>query len=404
MSDWETLLYDAQQDYWTLIDRINDRDPTLCNDNWKEVTIDFDMPYIDGVYQNINVEDMIDVVTDLIFNEYRSLYLEGKLDKTKENLGLVEFKNKLDGFANKRRELLVAKREEKETREEYLKLLKGKKKKKLNSYVVSAWGQLNTDNTGNAGDDTDGDVDSDIYWRKRTKDFDLDVIKSFLENHGKTIQGKMAIVQSIYDAAANTSNLSRLPYSVDKLLSDYRKNRIIVLKDIIDAFDKPYDKIFNTFLSLKNRMSDEEDVLNLKGKNKEAVIRQKTGESVYEIYKADAIANEASDGETESEDDESLTVPDNLTDEFKTPKAKQIMQKLVEAGWLNPDWQPMGLSIAERGYLAGEIADRLEIDAKWKVMGQMWNANPETLRQANIKASNQKKTLKFIEKIKKILG
>ena len=404
MSDWETLLYDAQQDYWTLIDRINDRDPTLCNDNWKEVTIDFDMPYIDGVYQNINVEDMIDVVTDLIFNEYRSLYLEGKLDKTKENLGLVEFKNKLDGFANKRRELLVAKREEKETREEYLKLLKGKKKKKLNSYVVSGWGQLNTDNTGNAGDDTDGDVDSDIYWRKRTKDFDLDVIKSILENHGKTIQGKMAIVQSIYDAAANTSNLSRLPYSVDKLLSDYRKNRIIVLKDIIDAFDKPYDKIFNTFLSLKNRMSDEEDVLNLKEKNKEAVIRQKTGESVYEIYKADAIANEASDGETESEDDESLTVPDNLTDEFKTPKAKQIMQKLVEAGWLNPDWQPMGLSIAERGYLAGEIADRLEIDAKWKVMGQMWNANPETLRQANIKASNQKKTLKFIEKIKKILG
>ena len=404
MSDWETLLYDAQQDYWTLIDRINDRDPTLCNDNWKEVTIDFDMPYIDGVYQNINVEDMIDVVTDLIFNEYRSLYLEGKLDKTKENLGLVEFKNKLDGFANKRRELLVAKREEKETREEYLKLLKGKKKKKLNSYVVSGWGQLNTDSTGNAGDDTDDDVDSDIYWRKRTKDFDLDVIKSILENHGKTIQGKMAIVQSIYDAAANTSNLSRLPYSVDKLLSDYRKNRIIVLKDIIDAFDKPYDKIFNTFLSLKNRMSDEEDVLNLKEKNKEAVIRQKTGESVYEIYKADAIANEASDGETESEDDESLTVPDNLTDEFKTPKAKQIMQKLVEAGWLNPDWQPMGLSIAERGYLAGEIADRLEIDAKWKVMGQMWNANPETLRQANIKASNQKKTLKFIEKIKKILG
>ncbi len=404
MSDWETLLYDAHQDYWTLIDRINDRDPTLCNDNWKEVTIDFDMPYIDGVYQNINVEDMIDVVTDLIFNEYRSLYLEGKLDKTKENLGLVEFKNKLDGFANKRRELLVAKREEKETREEYLKLLKGKKKKKLNSYVVSGWGQLNTDSTGNAGDDTDDDVDIDIYWRKRTKDFDLDVIKSILENHGKTIQEKMSIVQSIYDAAANTSNLSRLPYSVDKLLSDYRKNRVIVLKDIIDAFDKPYDKIFNTFLSLKNRMSDEEDVLNLKEKNKEAVIRQKTGERVYEIYKADAKANEASDGETESEDDESLTVPDNLTDEFKTPKAKQIMQKLVEAGWLNPDWQPMGLSIAERGYLAGEIADRLEIDAKWKVMGQMWNANPETLRQANIKASNQKKTLKFIEKIKKILG
>lgn len=139
-------------------------------------------------------------------------------------------------------------------------------------------------------------------------------------------------------------------------------------------------------------------------KMKEAIFSQGTVKSVDEIYKGASRVIEESSGETESEEDDSLMTPDNLPDELNTPKAKLIMQKLIDAGWLTTDWQPKGLSNAERGYLAGEIAERLKINAKWKVMGQMWNANPETLRQANIKASSQKKTRIFIEKIKKIFG
>jgi hypothetical protein len=400
MSDWYSLTHDAQLDYNELLDRINDCDPTLCNEDWKEATIDFDMPYIEEIYQNINVEEMIDIITVLIFNEYRCLYLEGKLDKMNEHLDLVEFKNKLDGFANKRRELLVAKREEKETREAYLKKLKGRKQKRQNSYILSGWGQKISDST----DKTSKVVDSDTFWRFKTQDFDLNVIREFLKTNGSTIAKKMEIVQEIYDAAANTTNLSKLPYSVDKLLSNYRKNREIELQDIIDAFEMHPKELKFSFSLPKDKTTDKETLNSMIEVMKEAIFRQKTVERGDEAYKVTTKAIEGSNGETESEEDDSLSTPDNLPDELNTPKAKLIMQKLVDAGWLTADWQPKGLSNAERGYLADEIAERLKIKAKWKVMAQMWKANPDTLRQANIKASYQKKTQIFIEKIKKVLG
>ena len=62
------------------------------------------------------------------------------------------------------------------------------------------------------------------------------------------------------------------------------------------------------------------------------------------------------------------------------------------------------MSIAERGYLAADIASRLNIDYKWKVMGELWNENPGTLRNGKNKAIGQKKTGAFIEKIKKIFN
>ena len=89
---------------------------------------------------------------------------------------------------------------------------------------------------------------------------------------------------------------------------------------------------------------------------------------------------------------------------FKTPKAEQFMQKLVKAGLLDVNWQPVNLSITERGYLADEIASRLQIKAKWKVLGKLWNVNSETLRQGNNKAIGQAKTKIFIEELKNILG
>ncbi len=95
---------------------------------------------------------------------------------------------------------------------------------------------------------------------------------------------------------------------------------------------------------------------------------------------------------------------DKLPDDFKTPEAKKIMKKLTDAGLLNSDWQPINLSIAERGYLADEISSRLKIKSKWKVMGALWNENPETLRQGKNKAMEQTKTGVFIEKLNKLLN
>lgn len=94
---------------------------------------------------------------------------------------------------------------------------------------------------------------------------------------------------------------------------------------------------------------------------------------------------------------------DSIPKEFKTPEAKQLMQKLSNAGLLNSSWQPVDLSIAEQGYLAGEISCRLKIKSKWKVLGMLWNKNPGTLRQGNYQAIKQAKTSFFIDKLKRIL-
>ena len=95
-----------------------------------------------------------------------------------------------------------------------------------------------------------------------------------------------------------------------------------------------------------------------------------------------------------------ISIPDDL----KSFEAERLMQKLINTGILNEEWQPLDLSIAEKGFLAGEIASRLKIKNKWKVFGKLWNGNPETLRQGNNKAAGQTKTGIFIEKLKKILG
>ena len=99
----------------------------------------------------------------------------------------------------------------------------------------------------------------------------------------------------------------------------------------------------------------------------------------------------------------SNTTLDSTPDDLKSPEAEQLMQKLINAGIMNEEWQPVNLSIAERGYLADEISSRLKIKSKWKVMGALWNENSETLRQGKNKAVEQTKTGAFIDKLKKIL-
>jgi len=85
-------------------------------------------------------------------------------------------------------------------------------------------------------------------------------------------------------------------------------------------------------------------------------------------------------------------------------ETEQLMQKLVTAGLLTTDWQPNGLTLAERGYLADEISSRLKIKAKWKVMGALWNIGPETLRSAKNGALKTKRGGGFMDKLKEILA
>ena len=80
------------------------------------------------------------------------------------------------------------------------------------------------------------------------------------------------------------------------------------------------------------------------------------------------------------------------------------MQKLVDAGILSEDWQPLELSGSERGMVAKAVCDILKINEVWQVFGQLWGEKPDTLRAYFNKALDQKKTLELQGKLKNILN
>ena len=94
------------------------------------------------------------------------------------------------------------------------------------------------------------------------------------------------------------------------------------------------------------------------------------------------------------------SVPGKLT----SKEAKKLMESLMSEDLLTEDWQPKELSGPERALVAKAVCERLKINAVWQVFGQLWDENPETLRSYFNKAMEQKKSLKFQEKLKNILG
>lgn len=84
-----------------------------------------------------------------------------------------------------------------------------------------------------------------------------------------------------------------------------------------------------------------------------------------------------------------------LPDALLTDEACALHGRLCEAGLVDEGWMPVGLSNAERGTLAEYITERLNISAKWKLWGNLWGMNPETLRTAKARGLEQEKTWAF---------
>ncbi len=93
----------------------------------------------------------------------------------------------------------------------------------------------------------------------------------------------------------------------------------------------------------------------------------------------------------------------DVPERLKTEEARELMDDLVDAGMLTENWQPNGLSGTERALVAKAVCDRLEVNEVWQLFGQMWGEKPETLRAYYNKAMDQKKSLKFQDKLKKVL-
>lgn len=244
MSDHESILGDIQLDVNSLIERINNCDPTLCKEDWREITYGYNLDIIEFVYQHIEVEEMLDFVTEIISKEFLRLYHEGKiefdsplvLDRVSGYHDLDLFKNRLIFFADRRRTLLEARREEQETRERYSKKLNGRNQETQNSFILSGWSKIGKGGLGLADVDSDDkdvfynkeliiteELVSHIDWEKKTQDFNVDVIKDIVKNLGLTYNEKKIVIKAIYDALCNCGHLSLIPYDVDKTLNELHK-------------------------------------------------------------------------------------------------------------------------------------------------------------------------------------
>lgn len=99
-----------------------------------------------------------------------------------------------------------------------------------------------------------------------------------------------------------------------------------------------------------------------------------------------------------SEQNDVLELPEVLS----TSEAKALHNKLQREGIVDTNWQPLGLSNAEKGTLTEYIADKLGIKSKWKLFGALWKVDAETLRTAKARGLEQDKTWEFRNKLDKL--
>ena len=82
-----------------------------------------------------------------------------------------------------------------------------------------------------------------------------------------------------------------------------------------------------------------------------------------------------------------------------THQAQSLLVKLRNAGMVDEQWNPTGLSTAEKGTLAEYLSDKLGIHSHWKFFGLLWNINSETLRTSKRRGLDQEKTWNFRSKL-----
>ena len=105
----------------------------------------------------------------------------------------------------------------------------------------------------------------------------------------------------------------------------------------------------------------------------------------------------------EAEEVETAAAEQQIPEELTTPEAREVLSKLHKAGLLDERWQPVGLSYADMGTLAGYVADKLCIQTPWKTFGCLWQKKPDALRSGMNRGTTQNKTDLLLDRIKKAL-
>lgn len=109
-------------------------------------------------------------------------------------------------------------------------------------------------------------------------------------------------------------------------------------------------------------------------------------------------------GDDHFSEEDSQAKEDPEMELLHTEKALRVLRALRDIQLLDEDFQPLHLSWAQKGYLAYQIAFKLDIAHVWVVMGAFWHLNAKALKSGRNRAMNMPLIIDFDKKIKPILG
>ena len=134
----------------------------------------------------------------------------------------------------------------------------------------------------------------------------------------------------------------------------------------------------------------------------------KHGSAVINIYEkgslhVDHVDNQYFYGDKwqEAPDRTANDQPSTLPAALNTEKAKLLLKKAQDAGYLDTNYQPT-ISRTQSALLATAISIQLNIKHRWKVFETLWNR--KNIRSDYSQALNQKNSLEFQEELKQLFN
>lgn len=109
------------------------------------------------------------------------------------------------------------------------------------------------------------------------------------------------------------------------------------------------------------------------------------------------VVSELPKGEEAKKASQTSTIPSELDND----KARNILQRFVDAGMLDGQFQPL-VSRAQAALIADAVSMRLNIVKKWKVFESLWNR--KNIRNDYNKAFSQTTVHKYLTKINSIVN
>lgn len=109
------------------------------------------------------------------------------------------------------------------------------------------------------------------------------------------------------------------------------------------------------------------------------------------------VVSELPNGEEAKKASQTSTIPSELDND----KARNILQRFVDAGMLDGQFQPL-VSRAQAALIADAVSMRLNIVKKWKVFESLWNR--KNIRNDYNKAFSQTTVHKYLTKINSIVN